>query len=76
MASEDTKYRDTLLTMIEATGLITTMGIAANMSSIKSPIDWMDLSERMTQATANVKELIELMDKDLSIEKGDDNAKN
>lgn len=64
--------RDVLMTLIEATGAISQMALAAKLSGKDMPIDYMDLSVRMTSATARVKELIELMDKDLSIEKKDD----
>lgn len=72
MESEDTKYRDALITLIEATGLITTISIIAKANGDRCPVDFSDLSERMMKATTTMSELVDLMDKNLSIEKKED----
>lgn len=64
--------KDAIMTFIEATGLITTLGIATKASGKECPIDFFDLASRMTKATQRAKEVFELMDKDLSIERKED----
>ena len=64
--------KDVIMTFIEATGLITTLGVAAKSTGKDCPIDFFELASRMTMATQRAKEVFDLMDKDLSIEKKND----